>query len=115
MVGVGGGVNYKKVNKDTALVLGYAWESYPSHKGRFSGYLPGNGETYFYLEKADLNKEENDHETLKVWVYKGGGECSFNDGWADVPDKVQDAWKKEVKKYKEANEKKLFGRERIRV
>jgi len=99
MTGVNGEIIRKRINKNIVLVLEYAWESYEYGKHRktkYSGTLPGDGETVFILAKEkSFDGFAEDYEIDKLWVYHGGGEFSFSK--KDIPKEVIDAWEKEIK------------------
>jgi len=101
MTGVIGETFRKKISKDVDLVLSYDWESYEygkhsNKKAKYSGTLPGDGETVFIIEKQKTSNEGG--SIIKnLWIYHGGSGLDFSLK-KNVPKKVIDAWNKEVSK-----------------
>lgn len=106
MTGVSGEIATKKVNKNTKISLNFEWESYKylldetPHK-KYSGNLPGDGETYFTIDKETLpDKDGQNYETLYSKAYEGGGDCAFDNRLNGVPEEVIKAWVNTLLKYK---------------
>jgi len=97
MTGVYGEILRKKINKNTYLVLSCDWESYEygKHgKTKYSGTLPGSGESVYIIKKEKSFSYADSSEIDKLWVYHGGGELDFTK--KSVPKEVMDAWEKEI-------------------
>jgi len=101
MGGIIGEVFRKKINKNTYLVLLYDWESYEygehgDKKAKYSGTLPGSGETVFIIEKQKTSNEGG--SIIKnLWLYHGGSYLDFSLK-KKIPKEVLDTWNKEVSK-----------------
>jgi len=100
MTGVIGEIFRKKISKDVDLVLSYDWESYEygkhGKKTKYSGTLPGGGETVFVIGKEKSSDDDYSSKFNKLWVYHGGGDLNLEDK-ANVPKEVMDEWNKEIK------------------
>jgi len=103
MVSVSGEIFRKKISKDVSLVLSYDWESYEygrhgNKKAKYSGTLPGSGETAFMIEKEKSSTGNSVVENL--WVYRGGGDLDLSLK-KNIPKEVLDAWNEEINKLNE--------------
>lgn len=111
MTGVSGEIASEKVNKNTRISLNFDWESYKyllneTPNKKYSGNLPGDGETYFMIEKETLpDKDYQNYETIYSKVYEGGGDCVFENRLDEVPKEVLNAWKDILLKYKKNENK----------
>jgi len=100
MVSASGEIFRKKISKDVDLVLSYDWESYEygrhsNKKAKYSGTLPGGGETAFMIEKEKSSTGNSVVENL--WVYHGGGDLDLSLK-KNIPKEVLDAWNEEINK-----------------
>jgi len=100
--GIIGEVFRKKINKDTYLVLSYDWESYEygkhsKKKVKYSGTLPGEGETVFVIGKERSSDDDYSPKFYKLWIYHGGSDLDFSLK-KNIPKEVLNAWNKEIRK-----------------
>jgi hypothetical protein len=102
MAGVIGEIFRKKISKDADLVLSYDWESYEygkhsKKKVKYSGTLPGEGETVFVIGKEKSSDDDYSPKFYKLWIYHGGSDLDFSLK-KNIPKEVLNAWNKEIRK-----------------